>query len=148
LERAAYNYFERYPFWRFQATWATEVAAFHKHPGLTQCKVDTLVFEGPDVDLLSSICVFFDGSGHFPWDESRSGQRSATEQRDRDERISKLAAEQGFKILRIHEDDIHCMLSMIEAAWPLRVATHGWVYVSQLWNYGTHLEPAVKVRCP
>lgn len=144
LERAAYLLLERYPIFRINVRWAVEVSAFHKCEGLTECKVDLVLFEGNTLDMRDSLCVFLDGAGHFPCGDIHISHRSAEDQRTRDERISKGAAQQGFNILRIHMDDMPQMLPIMELAWGRRARGHGCVFVSQRWNMGAHREPAVK----
>ena len=132
------------PVFRINVRWAVEVSAFHKCEGLTECKVDLVLFEGNTLDMRDSLCVFLDGAGHFPCGDIHISHRSAEDQRTRDERISKGAAQQGFNILRIHMDDMPQMLPIMELAWGRRARGHGCVFVSQRWNMGAHREPAVK----
>lgn len=152
LELATYRYLTYYPFRKppHPKFWATEVAAFHKHPQLEKCKVDVVICDrlsASTEDMKCSIMVFLDGKGHFPWSSgNRQGSNRCGEaQRATDKSISIAAASAGFKILRVAQADVTSLLRMIELVWTERGTTHGWVKVSRQWNVGTHRKAAVKV---
>lgn len=135
LERKAYEVMTRCP---VSAIWATEVS-FSKCAELRKSKADLVLFRNVDGTCLrSSLLVFLDGQGHFC---SRPNGRprdhgGAEQQREVDERISRFAAEHGYKVLRVSYMDISNLYRILMAAWARASAPQGWVHVSRTWNLG------------
>ena len=134
-------------YWAIEASILLKTQLGEARRGLEQCKVDLVFFNRALIShasMINGLVVFLDGHGHFPWlyTNVRGGPGDLRSRRQRrvDKRISVIAANEGFHILRVcHNDHTH-VLEMIHLAWKMALqSTTGWVMVSSQWNTGAAL---------
>lgn len=105
---------------------------------LFHVSADMLIFEGSkpsakQAAMRAGLTIFWDGQQHMRWEMKRKDEAQVAN----DMRISKLAAEHGYNVLRISYLDAPIEMQVIDAAWRARRQA-GTVMVSPRWNTGAH----------